>query len=48
MNTVRNIDMCCCGWIGEDFQAHHKNTELEDTVHIETSPLMQIALFGKK
>jgi hypothetical protein len=36
--------LCCCGWIGDDFSVHHKETEFEDRVHVETSILMELFL----
>ncbi len=42
--TETSNEMCCCGWIGENFEDHHKDTSTEDLVHVETSPLMELFL----
>ena len=31
---------CICGWKGDTFEFHHKETELSNQCHIETSDLM--------
>ncbi len=34
-------DECICGWTGESFDEHHRDTRFEELAHVETSPLMR-------
>ncbi len=36
--------MCVCDWTGDSFDQHHRETQFEDTVHVEVSPLMMLAM----